>query len=88
MVEVDAELAEIGAWAKGIELVHTRIASRFRQPEPRRRVLDYLKGLLSPIESKNGRQLAEQAGDPSPDGVQRCPSRLNPSWPKPCSSGL
>lgn len=31
----------------------------------------YLKGLLSPMEGKNGWQLAENAGDVSPDGVQR-----------------
>jgi SRSO17 transposase len=30
-----------------------------------------LKGLISPIERKNGWQLAEQAGDLTPDGVQR-----------------
>ena len=39
--------------------------------EPRRRALDYLKGLISPVERKNGWQLAEQAGDATPDGVQR-----------------
>ena len=30
-----------------------------------------LRGLLSPVERKNGWQLAEQAGDATPDGVQR-----------------
>ncbi len=34
-------------------------------------MLDYLKGLLSPVERKNGWQLAERAGDATPDGVQR-----------------
>ena len=29
------------------------------------------RGLLSPVERKNGWQLAEQAGDATPDGVQR-----------------
>ena len=38
---------------------------------PRRRALAYLRGLLSPVERKNGWQLAEQAGDATPDGVQR-----------------
>ena len=71
MVETKAELAEVAAWAEGIEVVHARIAGRFRRPEPRRRVLDYLKGLLSPIERKNGWQLAEQAGDARPAGGQR-----------------
>ena len=39
-------------------------AGRFRHPDPRRRALDYLWGLLSPVERKNGWQLAEQAGIP------------------------
>ena len=34
-------------------------------------MLDYLRGLLSPVERKNGWQLAERAGDATPDGVQR-----------------
>ena len=33
--------------------------------------MDYLRGLLIPVERKNGWQLAEQAGDATPDGVQR-----------------
>ena len=65
------EVAEVARWAEGIERVHECIAGRFRRPEPRRRVLDYLRGLLSPVERKNGWQLAEQAGDATPDGVQR-----------------
>ena len=58
-------------WAEGVERVHECIAGRFRRPEPRRRALDYMRGLLSPVERKNGWQLAEQAGDATPDGVQR-----------------
>ena len=65
------EVAEVARWAEGIERVHEWIGGRFRRPEPRRRVLDYLRGLLSPVERKNGWQLAEQAGDTTPDGVQR-----------------
>ena len=65
------EVAEVARWAEGIERVHECIAGRFRRPEPRRRALDYLRGLLSPVERKNGWQLAEQAGEATPDGVQR-----------------
>ena len=64
-------VAEVARWADGIERVHECIAGRFRRPEPRRRALAYLRGLLSPVERKNGWQLAEQVGDPTPDGVQR-----------------
>ena len=69
-VEMD-DAAEVARWAEGIERVHECIAGRFRRPEPRRRVLEYLRGLLSSVERKNGWQLAEQAGDATPDGVQR-----------------
>ena len=65
------EVLEVARWAKGIEGVHGCIAGRFHRWEPRRRALDYLRGLLSPVERKNGWQLAEQAGDATPDGVQR-----------------
>ena len=65
------EVLEVARWAEGIERVHECIAGRFRRPEPRRRALEYLRGLLSPLERKNGWQLAEQAGDATPDGVQR-----------------
>ncbi len=65
------EVAEVARWAEGIERVHQCIAGRFQRPEPRRRALEYLKGLLSPVERKNGWQLVEQAGDATPYGVQR-----------------
>ena len=65
------EVLEAVRWAWGIEEVHRRIGARFYRSEPRRRALDYLKGLISPVERKNGWQLAEQAGDATPDGVQR-----------------
>ena len=65
------EVLEVARWAAGIEGVHGCIAGRFHRSEPRRRALDYLKGLISPLERKNGWQLAERAGDSTPDGVQR-----------------
>ena len=71
MVVGREEVAKVARWAEGIERVHECIAGRFRRPEPRRRALEYLRGLLSSVERKNGWQLAEQAGDATPDGVQR-----------------
>lgn len=64
-------LEEVSAWAAGLEQVHERIAGRFRRAEPRRRARAYLRGLLSPIERKNGWQMAEWAGESTPDGMQR-----------------
>ena len=71
MVVGSDEVAEVVQWADGIEWVHECIAGRFRRPEPSRRAPAYLRGLLSPVERKNGWQLAEQAGDATPGGVQR-----------------
>ena len=65
------EVAEVERWADGIAGMHQCLAERFRRTEPRRRALDYLRGLLSPVERKNGWQLAEQVGDATPYGVQR-----------------
>jgi SRSO17 transposase len=39
--------------------------------EPRCRALAYLRGLLSQVERKNSWWLAEQAGEQTPDGMQR-----------------
>ncbi len=64
-------VAEVGDWAGELEALHARIAPRFERAEPRRRALAYLKGLLSHAERKNGWQLAEEAGEHTPDGMQR-----------------
>jgi SRSO17 transposase len=64
-------LEEVAAWGRGLSALHARIAPRFRRAEPRRRALAYLRGLTSPVERKNGWQLAEQAGEATPDGMQR-----------------
>ena len=71
MGHTNVELEEVEAWAKGLEVLHARIAGRFGRREPRQRALAYLKGLRSPIERKNGWQLAEYAGDQTPNGAQR-----------------
>ena len=43
--------------------------------EPRRRMRDYVRGLLGPVGRKNGWQLAEYAGHATPDGLQHLLSR-------------
>jgi SRSO17 transposase len=58
-------------WAQALTQLHARIASRFARPEPRRRALAYLQGLLSSIERKNGWHLAEHAREARPYGMQR-----------------
>jgi len=64
-------VAEVQAWAAGLDEVHARIAARFARSEPRDRVAAYVRGLLAPVERKNSWTLAEQAGEATPDGMQR-----------------
>jgi uncharacterized alpha-E superfamily protein len=58
-------------WVKELEGLHERVAPRFARAEPRQRVLAYLKGLAGVSERKNSWQLAEAAGEATPDGMQR-----------------
>ena len=54
-----------------LDRVHERIAGRFARSEPRARAREYVSGLVAGLERKNGWTLAEQAGEVSPDGMQR-----------------
>ena len=71
VMEGEDVLKEVIDWEAGLHALHARIAHRFGRSEPRGRVLAYLKGLLGPVERKNGWQLAEHSRDATPDGVQR-----------------
>ena len=64
-------VTEGGEWAQELENLHARLAPRFARAEPRKRALAYLRGLFSAVERKNGWQLAEEAGESTPDGMQR-----------------
>ena len=68
--------ADVQAWSDGLDGVVDRIAPRFGRTEPRRRAGAYLRGLLAPVERKNGWQLAEAVGDRTPDGVPDFLSRV------------
>ena len=57
-------------WTSLFDSLCERIGPCFARPETRERVQAYLRGLLSPIERKNGWQLAEEAGLPTPYGMQ------------------
>jgi DDE superfamily endonuclease len=67
----EAAIEEVQEWAAGLGELHAQIAGRFARAEPRRRVLAYLRGLLGNVGRKNGWQLAEHAGERTPDGMQR-----------------
>jgi hypothetical protein len=62
-------LADVCRWVQALVRVHARIAPRFARPEPRRRALAYLQGILSDTARKNGWQLAEHPGEARPDGM-------------------
>src|ERR1700745_3778109 len=57
--------------AAGLDELHERIAGRFARAEPRARVREYVSGLVTALERKNGWTLAEWAGEVCPDGMQR-----------------
>ncbi len=64
------------AWSAEFSALLRRVGPRFGRVEPRRRAAAYLRGLLAPVERKNGWQLAEAAGDRRPNGVQEFLSRV------------
>jgi SRSO17 transposase len=57
-------------WTSLFEQLCERIGPCFARSETREGVKAYLKGLLSPVERKNGWQLAEEAGLPTPYAMQ------------------
>jgi SRSO17 transposase len=67
IVGTKTTFVDVWKWGQELERLH----SRFARPEPRRRALAYLKGIVSAVKRKNGWQLAEQAGEARPDGMQR-----------------
>jgi SRSO17 transposase len=58
-------------WMDELACLHEMLGRCFLRKEPRERALNYIKGLLGPSERKNGWQLAEQAGENVPYGMQR-----------------
>lgn len=68
----EAGSAGVGeAWDAAFAAFHARFAPYFGRREVRERSAGYLRGLLGPVERKNGWQLAEAIGERDPVGVQR-----------------
>src|SRR5437667_8853519 len=57
-------------WTAAFEEGCGRISPVFARSETRERAQAYLRGLLSPVERKNGWQLAEEAGEATPYAMQ------------------
>lgn len=64
-----------GRWSAELEDLFLRVSGRFGRVEVRRRMRDYVRGLLGPVGRKNSWQLAEYAGHNGPYGLQHLLSR-------------
>lgn len=62
---------DLARWADGFEAFHARFAGLFQRSEPRAQAALYLRGLMAPVQRKNGWQLAEAMGDGDPQKMQR-----------------
>lgn len=58
-------------WVAQLDMLMARVERHFARSESRQRARDYLIGLLSRVERKNGWQLAEATGEATPYGVQQ-----------------
>ena len=70
-------LQELDQWENSFQSFHARFADLFPRFESREQARKYLRGLLAPVERKNGWQLAEIVGDESPDRMQRLLYQVN-----------
>ena len=64
-------LHEISGWYQRLQQLHTRLRPYFARPEVHQHALRYLQAVLSDIPRKNGWQIAEQAREAHPSGMQR-----------------
>jgi len=62
---------DLDAWNSDLEELFTRMGPVFYRTESRRHAEQYLRGLLAPIERKNGWTIAEYVGESEPKALQR-----------------
>jgi SRSO17 transposase len=68
---IEPTLGEISRWHEHLRQVHARLRPHFARPEAHQHALRYLQAVLSDIPRKNGWQIAEQARQARPYGIQR-----------------
>ena len=73
--QVGPTLGEINTWYQRLRELHARLRPHFARPEVHQHALRYLQAVLSDIPRKNGWQIAEQAREAHPYGMQRLLSR-------------
>ena len=70
--------AVLAEWQAGLDDLFALVAGRFYRVEPRRLAFAYIRGLLAPLERRNGWTIAEHAGWRSPNAVQEM--LYSPCW--------
>jgi SRSO17 transposase len=71
LVEDELAAEDLQVLDTEFEAVCARIGPLFYRPESRAHAREYLRGLLAPLEKKNGWTIAEHAGAPEPKRMQR-----------------
>ena len=62
---------DLAVWDQGFRDVCARLDGLFYRPDSRAHARDYVRGLIAPLERKNGWTIAEYSGDPEPKALQR-----------------
>jgi SRSO17 transposase len=62
---------DVAGWVEEFACGFARVAGRFKRREPRLQARSFLLSVLSDVDSRSCWQLAEQAGDSSPQAMQR-----------------
>lgn len=70
------DLADVGLWAGELSAGHERFVYPFNREELRHSALAYMRGLIAPLERKDGWTPAEEAGHAGPDPIRRLLNRI------------
>jgi SRSO17 transposase len=70
-------LETIAEWSNLLKSFQQRLGPYFARSEARQAAFNYIQALLSPVERKNGWQVAEQVGDANPYRVQHLLGRAH-----------
>ena len=65
------EAENLAEWQSDLEALFARMGHIFHRPNSRKHAQQYLRGLLSPLQRKNGWTMAEYAGELEPKALQR-----------------
>src|SRR5947207_8292788 len=63
--------ADLDTWESDLQSLLTRVRPLFYRTESKTHAEQYLRGLLSSLQRKNGWTIAEHAGEPEPKALQR-----------------